>query len=119
LPDLDTAYMEAFHAAQAMWSELLAERSDPLLRSFEIADASGRVLLVLPFQEVLERAHKTKDVLPNEVKSTHALLEKTRTLAASLRDEIETAQKTIDTAQESMRQTQEVLDRLLPLRAGE
>src|SRR5262249_26597268 len=48
LPDLDTAYLEAFQAAQEMWGELLAEKSDPLLRSFEIADASGRLLLTLP-----------------------------------------------------------------------
>ena len=36
--------MEAFHAAQAMWGELLAERSDPLLRSFEIAAVGGCML---------------------------------------------------------------------------
>ena len=106
--------MEAFHAAQAMWGELLAERSDPLLRSFEIADASGRVLLVLPFWEVLERARKPNGVLPNEVKSAHPLMKKTRTLAASLRAEIKTAQQMIETAQESMRQTQDVLDRITP-----
>jgi hypothetical protein len=67
LPDLDTAYLEAFHAARAMWSELLAERSDPMLRSFEIADSDGRVLLLLPFREVLESARKSRGRMPNEV----------------------------------------------------
>ncbi len=106
--------MEAFHAAQAMWGELLAERSDPLLRSFEIADASGRVLLIVPFREVLDRAHKPNGALPNEVSSARALMQKTRTLAASLRDEIKAAQQMIEIAQESMRQTQGVLDRITP-----
>jgi hypothetical protein len=32
MPDLDTAYLEAFQAAQAMWSELLAS-AGPMLRS--------------------------------------------------------------------------------------
>ena len=60
LPDLETAYLEAFQAAQEMWAELLAERSDPLVRAFEIADADGRTLLTVPFSEVLERARRPK-----------------------------------------------------------
>src|SRR5262249_53582738 len=116
LPHLDAAYLEAFHAAQAMWSELLAERSDPPLRSFEIADASGRGLLTLPFREVLERARKPNGRIPQEVRSAQALLERTRALAASLRHEIGTARQMIENAQESMRQTQNVLDRLPPAR---
>jgi hypothetical protein len=43
---------------QGMWPELLAERSDPLIHKFEIADADGRVLLDVPFREVLDRARK-------------------------------------------------------------
>ena len=112
LPDLDTAYLEAFAAAQSMWAELLAERSDPLLRSFEIADESGRVLLTLPFREVLERVRKPNGPLPNEVKSAHALLQRPRTLAASLREEVKTAQQMIETTHRSMQGAQGVLDRL-------
>ena len=51
LPDLETAYLEAFKAAQEMWSELLAEGSDPLTRCFEITDERG-------LAEVLEQARK-------------------------------------------------------------
>jgi hypothetical protein len=58
LPDLETAYLEAFRAAQEMWSELLAQRSDPLRRAFDIADADGQVLMTIPFCEVLERARR-------------------------------------------------------------
>jgi hypothetical protein len=58
LPDLETAYLEAFKAAQEMWPELLTERCDPLIRSFEIADERGQILLTLPCREVLERARK-------------------------------------------------------------
>jgi hypothetical protein len=58
LPDVETAYLQAFETAQAMWVELLAQRCDPLTRAFEIADEDGQVLLTLPFAEVLERARK-------------------------------------------------------------
>lgn len=52
LADVETAYLEAFKAAEEMWSELLAQGSDPLTRSFEISDERGQVLLTLPFHEV-------------------------------------------------------------------
>jgi hypothetical protein len=58
LPDLETAYLEAFDAAQTMWGELLSERSDPQIRAFEITDERGQLLLTLPFGEVLDRARK-------------------------------------------------------------
>jgi hypothetical protein len=116
LPDLDRAYLEAFQAAQSMWGELLAERSDPLLRSFEIADADGRVLLTLPFREVLEQARKPPAPMIAEVKSAEVLLQRTRRLAASLRKEIDAARAMIANAHRSMRQTQSVLDRLADAR---
>ena len=114
MPDLDTAYLEAFQAAQAMWSELLAERSDPMLRSFEIADSDGRVLLILPFREVLERAsrptgRKPRGRMPNEVRSAQVLLTKTRMLTDSLIEEIKAARNMIETAQRSMRRTSRIL----------
>jgi hypothetical protein len=52
--NLETAYLEAFRAAREMWTELLAERSNPLIRAFEIADEDGQILLTLPFREVLD-----------------------------------------------------------------
>jgi hypothetical protein len=114
MPDLETAYLEAFQAAQAMWSELLAERSDPMLRSFEIADSDGRVLLILPFREVLERAsrptgRKPRGRRPNEVRSAQVLLTKTRALTDSLIEEIKAARNMIETAQRSMRRTSRIL----------
>jgi hypothetical protein len=110
LPDLDTAYLEAFMAAQAMWGELLAERADPFLRSFEIADASGRILLTLPFREVLERARKPARI-PEEVRSAHVLLSKTTALAASLRAQMNQTQEMIGKARRTMQETRAVLNR--------
>jgi hypothetical protein len=57
--NLETAYLDAFQAARDMWMELLNNREDPTTRSFEISVANdGRLLLTLPFKEVLEAARK-------------------------------------------------------------
>ena len=50
----EQAYLEAFKAAQEMWSDLLAGRRDPRRCAFEVHDGEGHLLFVLPFEEVLE-----------------------------------------------------------------
>jgi hypothetical protein len=114
MPEFNSAYFEALQAAQAMCAELVAERLDPMLRSFEIADSDGRVLLILPFREVLERAsrptgRKPRGRMPNEVRSAQVLLKKTRMLTDSLLEEIKAARNMIETAQRSMRRTSRIL----------
>ena len=54
LDNVEQAYLEAFSAAQDMWSELLKQRHDPRQCSFEVRGETGGCLFVLPFQEVLE-----------------------------------------------------------------
>jgi len=53
-PDLDAAYLEAFEAAKEMWGEAILEMRDPRQQQFEISDAEGNTLLVLPFMEILD-----------------------------------------------------------------
>jgi hypothetical protein len=110
LPDLDAAYLEAFRAAQEMWSELLAERSDPFLRSFEISDTDGRALLTLPFREVLPCIPKGARAMTDVVRSASDLLERTRALTASLREQIVASQKTIEATQKALATSQRVLE---------
>jgi hypothetical protein len=54
LASAEDAYLEAFKAAQEMWGALLAERSDPRRCAFDVRDAYGHLLFVLPFQELLD-----------------------------------------------------------------
>ena len=49
LPDFETAQAEARQAALDLWSEMLSRNEDPSLYAVEIADESGRVLVVIPF----------------------------------------------------------------------
>jgi hypothetical protein len=99
-----------------MWTELLAQRSDPLIRSFEIADETGRVLLILPFGEVLDRARKRPVYLRDQVRSAQALLETTRTLTDALLEKMNGSKQIIESARETMRESRTVLQRLSPPR---
>jgi hypothetical protein len=111
LPDLETAYLEAFKAAREMWSELLAEGSDPLSRCFEIADERGRSLLTLPFAEVLEQARKDGATLPRLRQSLQAESDQRRVLMASLREYVENIRKTTEGAQKAVERATEMLRR--------
>ncbi len=102
LPDLESAYLQAFETARAMWGELLAEHSDPLIRAFEIADEHGQVLLTVPFREVLDRARKPQRVLPGALK---AVLQERKMLLASLREQIEAARKTAEATRDVLQRS--------------
>ena len=86
--DLDAAYFDAFASAKEMWTELLKDGEDPTTRSFEIADADGKLLLTLPFKEVLEAAQNP--IPPSQtVSASINLIERMETLTAALNEEIE------------------------------
>lgn len=53
----EMAYLDAYKAAEAMWSELLSCRRDPRRCSFEIRDQAGHVLFELPFRELLDSCY--------------------------------------------------------------
>jgi hypothetical protein len=127
LPDLENAYLEAFQAAQEMWGELLSERSDPLIRSFEIADEQGQLLLTLPFAEVLDRARKARPPFPacsakRRAPSPEVMASQRQKLAASLRQQIDAGRATraslrqqIDAARETLEATRQTLKRTAEL----
>lgn len=110
-PDVEEAYLSAFHTAQEMWRDLLVERRDPRRCSFEVNDAQGRTLFVLPFMEILEacrtnaaktespaartavdihlKAVRTSNAIRAELKATRSsmkLLKESLDLLARLRD---------------------------------
>jgi hypothetical protein len=51
---LEAAYLEAFAGAHEMWITKLRQRANPLRCAFEITDHAGKLLVTLPFEEVLE-----------------------------------------------------------------
>jgi uncharacterized protein DUF6894 len=59
--NVEQAYLEAFKAAEDMWSELLRQRRDPRRCVFEVRDERRELLFVLPFQEVIESCRDRND----------------------------------------------------------
>jgi hypothetical protein len=100
-PDLETAYLEAFQAATEIWAEMLQRREDPRDLSVDIRDSGGRVLLTLPFSEVLAA---TKSERPKRgmlsVRRLQDEVQRMQRLRADLLVEIANAQRVIKTSNE-------------------
>jgi hypothetical protein len=55
LASVEAAYLGAYRAIPGMSADLIHEKANPFRYAFEIADASGRLLMELPFTEFLDR----------------------------------------------------------------
>jgi len=63
--DLENAYLAAFECALELWGPLLRSREDPRERAFQITDEKGEVLMILPFNEILEVCRPVKQKQPS------------------------------------------------------
>jgi hypothetical protein len=57
---VEQAFLAAFDGARELWGLFLRDRLDPRRHLYEITDATGEVLMTLPFAEILDscrRAH--------------------------------------------------------------
>jgi hypothetical protein len=102
LPDVETAYLEAFRAAEDMWSDLLKQRKDPTRYTFEITNCLGQMIQTLPFSEVLDstKGHVMRRKLPHPARTAHELADRTRCLAAALDEQVRLACESIRRSQE-------------------
>jgi hypothetical protein len=113
---MEQAYLAAFGAAQDMWRDLLVARKDPLACAFEITDANGRELLLLPFGEVLDACRDRSAISPHNFKKNGAFQEalEGRRLTQNLMSEISTA---LNDARAALRETASLLARANKLEA--
>ena len=95
---LEVAYLEAFRAARDIWHELLVQRRDPRQYGFEICDPAGRLLLDLPFVEVLESAVLGRPKAPQRG-DIAGRVSKNRGLALGIAAQVEAARETISRSQ--------------------
>lgn len=52
---VEAAYLEACHTVPGMSAELACQKVDPSRYAFEISDLDGRLLMEVPFTEILRR----------------------------------------------------------------
>ncbi len=108
--DSGEAYLGAFKAAQQMWSELLAQRQDPLLCAFEIIDGGGNSLFILPFSEVLDACRGRASVAGGAMPLPALLqaLESRRIAQQSMRE----VAQALDSARATLKETMILLKRV-------
>lgn len=98
---VEAAYLDAFRAAQEMWSELLKDGKDPTTHGFEISDADGKVLLTLPFKEVLEATRKPTPH-SRTISASINLIELTQTITAALYQQIQDTRAIIEISKQTI-----------------
>lgn len=90
----ELAFEEAFNAAREMWQERLMRQQDPRKCAFEITDAAGRALAVVPFDEVLESCHaRPRPSMPVIEVATH--VERAHRLSRELGDLLMQTRETV------------------------
>jgi hypothetical protein len=103
--------LEAFSAATEMWIEALRQVRNPSRERFEIRDAAGTLLLVLPFSEVLESGRGVRHKAVPSFAVLQTAMNRTRAAGVELTDQIKIAR-------EGLRETQKTLARLDTLSAA-
>ena len=87
LASVEAAYLEAFKAVPGMGSDLASTAKNPIRYGFEITDARGTTLMVVPFGEVLDRGQKrTKQPAKLRFHKGRAEMRRTAGLIVELRD---------------------------------
>jgi hypothetical protein len=104
---LEAAYLEAFRAAREIWAEMLERQEDPRDRAFHIHDGAGRLLLTLPFSEVLEATKGNRPkVLPPGARKLQVEMQRMQRLKGELSTMIVSAQRTIDESKTLLHRSQ-------------
>jgi hypothetical protein len=84
-PGVEAAYLGAYQAALDMSVEMLRQRIDPALHSFQIADQAGQVLFDLSFAEVMRPSAKPPPPFGSIQASIHQRQERTKHAALDLK----------------------------------
>jgi len=79
----ELAYEEAFNAAREMWNDWLFRHEDPRKCAFDITDAAGTLLTVVPFAEVLEVCRR-RPRPPMVIAEAEAHIDRARQLSREL-----------------------------------
>ena len=106
LPDADAAYLEAFQTAKEMSQEWLRKGRNPRDYAFEVVNASGELVLELPFSEALDhQAGRRPAKLLTSIRMAKERGERMMRLTAEVTQQVKMAQ-------ENLRRSRKLLDGL-------
>lgn len=90
----ELAFEEAFNAAREMWQDRLMRQEDPRQCAFEITDAAGTMLTVVPFDEVLESC-RARPRPPMQMIEAASHVERARRLSRELGELLTRTRQTV------------------------
>ncbi|WP_336485735.1 DUF6894 family protein [Methylobacterium nigriterrae] len=97
---LEPAYLDACRAIPDMTADLMRKGQAPASSTFEITDDAGRLLMEVPFSEILGKGQKPRRPLsPALTRKAQAERERTRRLIASLGEQKKALQATLTETQ--------------------
>ncbi len=104
LPDVEIAFLEADRAVSDVARELLAEGQNPRGYAFEIVNASGDLVLDLPFAETLDRQAGRQAVsLSRTTRAAVARAERMMRLTSEVAEQARIAAENLRRAQDLLR----------------
>ena len=105
-PDAETAYLEAHQAAKDMAREWLKQGRNPRGYAFEIENASGELVLELPFAEALDHgAGRRLMSLSRAIRTAKERGERMMRLTAEVTREVEAIRENLRHSQELLQRT--------------
>ncbi|MGX5776375.1 DUF6894 family protein [Methylorubrum zatmanii] len=90
LAGIEAAYLEACRAIPGLCADLIHHQESPTRRSFEITDATGHLLLEVPFSEVLDGGD-----WPSRPQKFSSRAEQTQYLIGAVREQQEAVEATL------------------------
>jgi len=100
-PSLEAAYLDAYDAALGISLEKLRARDDPANDGVEITDEDGRMLMYIPFSEVLRPRQKVsiqakRRTRDQAIEACQRQMLRSHTLRSELRAEFDKTQSAFD-----------------------
>lgn len=96
LAGIEAAYLGACKAIPGMSADLIHEAKNPIRYSFEITDAAGRVLMEVPFPEVLDPVLvRVEPPSTERFRKGRTAMKRTKELITALRQEHAALQLTL------------------------
>lgn len=87
-PSVEAAYLEACHTVPEISADLVRKKANPARYAFEITDEDDRLLMEVPFAEVLDRGRKpAPPPTTAQLQAAVAQVERSAKLISALRKE--------------------------------
>jgi len=101
--NVEQAYLEAFKAAQDMWSEFLRQRQDPRRCVFEVRNDQRELLFALPFHEVMDSCRDREPPLHVSFEQIAHAAEKTKQVSAEFMQQLNLVRATLEQSRALLR----------------